>query len=484
MMNHNRFTYKLLQYYAANQTANQGFVLPMIIGLGLIMTVVGLTMIGRSSDQEIRAEQQLQTAQAEQAAEAGIARTLNALNQVGNHQYLASVYPVENEAEREGNPWYEGIGDDDSINACQGVTDTEVLDDLTDEDQNGRQLDDRIRYNLVSYEPQTDEDGELEGGELVMEGFIEDPNDDGQQIATSQISVTFDVGQNRDLFPSNANQDGPFDPQEGDFDGSNLTFTCNEDGCGFPSDLGNVCGGDGFLDNDAKREHFNLQHSSIEDGDLNDVIAYPANMDDFAPVDDVPNTDDISESIDLGDIDSGKELPRDEDRDEERYDNDDIYHYNIGDISLSGQGAQGGDLEINPEEGERVYLYVDGEIDISGNPELVVADNVDLGDFRIYGTGDNQDFTLSGTPGGGAFIFAPEATVDFNGTPTIEGVLWVNALDGSGNQTIQTPDDDQIENLINRLDDDENFDFNRDAFEINEISSPPTSFQRLPANDD
>jgi len=44
MAPNNRFFLNLLQYYSRNQ-AKQGFVLPTLIGLGLIMTVVGLTMI-------------------------------------------------------------------------------------------------------------------------------------------------------------------------------------------------------------------------------------------------------------------------------------------------------------------------------------------------------------------------------------------------------------------------------------------------------
>ena len=43
---------KLLQYRSPKTPINQGFVLPMTLGLGLIMTIVGLTMIARSRDRK------------------------------------------------------------------------------------------------------------------------------------------------------------------------------------------------------------------------------------------------------------------------------------------------------------------------------------------------------------------------------------------------------------------------------------------------
>lgn len=52
---------KLIRYYASQNRANQGGVLPLLIGLGLIMTVVGLTMIGRSSDDQKSAISQKQS---------------------------------------------------------------------------------------------------------------------------------------------------------------------------------------------------------------------------------------------------------------------------------------------------------------------------------------------------------------------------------------------------------------------------------------
>jgi len=64
MMRQNRLFYKLLQHYTSHNTANKGFVLPLVIGMGLIMTVAGLTMVIRSSDQQIAAEQKVQNEQA------------------------------------------------------------------------------------------------------------------------------------------------------------------------------------------------------------------------------------------------------------------------------------------------------------------------------------------------------------------------------------------------------------------------------------
>ena len=308
-----------------------------------------------------------------------------------------------------------------------------------------------------------------------MQGFIQDPNDDDQQIANSRISVTFSVGQNTDLFPTNSIREAN-EPQNTTYGGSSLTFTCNEDGCGFPADLEQICGNDGFLTDSDIEDYLNLEEGtggSDNIQDLDEVIAYPANMEDFAPVDNVPEAP-PEDAINLEELPS-EGLPRNNDTP----DNDGTYHYQIDDIN-----PQQGNFNMTVDAGERVYLYVEGDITMGGDQEIQY--DGDLGDFRIYGTGDNQDFTLSGTPGsGGAFIFAPEATVDLNGNAQFRGVLWVDEIDGTGNnEGFQTPENEEIENLIDRLDDDENFDFNRDAFEINEISSPPTSFQRLPVPPD
>lgn len=83
-----KFYLKILQYYSKQGTPSQGFVLPIMVGLGLIMMIVGLTMVARSGDSQTAATLQKQNAQALAIAETGITRTLSALNDPANQQYI------------------------------------------------------------------------------------------------------------------------------------------------------------------------------------------------------------------------------------------------------------------------------------------------------------------------------------------------------------------------------------------------------------
>ncbi len=74
-----RLYLQLLQGRSWNQQ-RRGFVLPLVIGLGLIMTVAGLTMVIRSSDNNISSISQQQTAQALAVAETGVTRTTGFIN--------------------------------------------------------------------------------------------------------------------------------------------------------------------------------------------------------------------------------------------------------------------------------------------------------------------------------------------------------------------------------------------------------------------
>jgi Tfp pilus assembly protein PilX len=56
---------------------NTGFVMPLVIMTGLILTIIGFAMMQRASTQKIDASNQVATAQALGIAEAGVARVMN-----------------------------------------------------------------------------------------------------------------------------------------------------------------------------------------------------------------------------------------------------------------------------------------------------------------------------------------------------------------------------------------------------------------------
>ena len=60
--------------------SEKGFALPVVIGMGLIMTLIGMTMIMRSQGDQVTASAQRGTAQSLAVAEGGVSRVLSKLN--------------------------------------------------------------------------------------------------------------------------------------------------------------------------------------------------------------------------------------------------------------------------------------------------------------------------------------------------------------------------------------------------------------------
>jgi len=141
MTPNNRFFLNLLQYYSRDR-AKQGFVLPTLIGLGLIMTVVGLTMISRSSNEQLTAISQKQSAQALAIAETGANRVLAALNQPNNSELLSLNLDKWNDPDEIDNP-------------C-------LSSDQIDEIKGGS-IDDQGSYELTDYQyDDTNQEGTLQ----------------------------------------------------------------------------------------------------------------------------------------------------------------------------------------------------------------------------------------------------------------------------------------------------------------------------------
>lgn len=82
MKYYHRFILALLSYCYPKTATNQGFVLPLIVGFGLIMTIAGLTMIGRSSNDQQTAIVKQQNAETLAVTETGISRVTQFLHSV------------------------------------------------------------------------------------------------------------------------------------------------------------------------------------------------------------------------------------------------------------------------------------------------------------------------------------------------------------------------------------------------------------------
>ncbi|QDZ38811.1 hypothetical protein FRE64_01985 [Euhalothece natronophila Z-M001] len=373
---------------------NQGFVLPMMIGLGLIMTLVGLTMIGRSSDEQMRSISQAQTSQALASAETGVTRVMNFLN---------NVRPLANRNLDEWENRYDEVGDiaracgediDDILNAYTGNNWIDI--------NNGR---DRFRVNDYQYL----------GGEGLLS--IEAQANFNQNPSSAALDVTIPVQPVEDgapgLYVNKANL------SNNQIEGNLLLRDC---------------------DLDSEDSDINLENIKKGDAKADPLAEFPP----LPKLPDVYNefNNGITSSSFSGN-DRTLQLPRSDDK----ADANNVYHYLLGTTGGNNGNSinlRGGGREIIITPGEKVRFYLQGNVDMKGNARLI-HDCDDVKDckpenFQIYG-GDGSDtykdgktksFCLSGGSTVDAFIFAPEANVAVNGGANNEANDGTNDTSGQG----------------------------------------------------
>jgi hypothetical protein len=123
-----------------------------------------------------------------------------------------------------------------------------------------------------------------------------------------------------------------------------------------------------------------------------------------------------------------------------------ITHCKISSITLKGSET----LTVNTSGSSRIQLHVDGDITISGNTSLI--HNGSPSALAIFGKPRSTAGTCSQnvTIGGGGstiniFVFMPDACLGINGgsgTPDIQGAVWTREYNGSNsnNADIRVPD--------------------------------------------
>ena len=391
---------------------NQGFVLPMMIGLGLIMTLVGLTMIGRSSDEQMRSISQAQTAQALASAETGVTRVMNFLN---------NVRPLANrnldEWEDKSEKLEEVAKDcdrDNILNQYEKYSEREWI-----EINNGR---DRFKVNNYQY---------LEGEGLLS---IEAQANFNQNPSSAALDVTIPVQPVEDgapgLYVNKANL------SNNQIIGDLLLHDCDLDSEDI--DLDNISG-------DAKADPF---------AEFPDLPELPS---DYTTIDAIRNN-----SLDE---EGEKVFPLDKENDPQ--DADGRYHYLIESQGEGGNSISlnGGNRTIRIEPGKKVTFYLEGDVSFRGNARMLhsckdaagetIEEECEINptDFQVFGGdgqgntyygGKTEEFCLSGYSRVQALIFAPKANVGVRGggenneedpedNAGITGTVWANSWnDGCG----------------------------------------------------
>lgn len=374
---------------------NQGFVLPMMIGLGLIMTLVGLTMIGRSSDEQMRSISQAQTSQALASAETGVTRVMNFLN---------NVRPLANRNLDEWEDRYDEVGDiaracgediDDILNAYTGNNWIEI--------NNGR---DRFRVNDYKY---------LEGEGLLS---IEAQANFNQNPSSAALDVTI-----------------PVQPVE---DGAPGLYV-NKANLSNNQIIGDLLLRDCDLEYEDSESNINL-----------DNISGDAKADPLAEFPDLPKLPDVYNEFNQGITSSSfsgndrtLQLPRSDDNADGN-----VYHYLLGTTGSNPGNSislTGGERTILIEPGKKVTFYLTGNVSLRGNAKILHSckdaagdpikdaegdpiecneDDIDPTNFQVFGGdggantyngGTTKEFCLSGSSRVEALIFAPEANVGVRG---------------------------------------------------------------------
>ncbi|MDR9402972.1 MAG: hypothetical protein RI580_05975 [Halothece sp. Uz-M2-17] len=364
--------------------ANQGFVLPMIIALGLIMTVVGLTIVARSSDNKATAVSKKQSAQSLAVAETGVTELM---------QFINTVRPLADNDLSEWSVEYEAIratcADSFTNSTAQNYADASTW--ITT--NNGKD-----RFRVLDYDYTADDPTNINSpgvGVLTIEGEA----NFNQNTSTSAVEVNIPVSPRTQgtpgLFVTQANL------SNNQIDGDLLLYDCDFSGSNI--DLSNING----------------------EATANPFAKFPPLPEppsDSTKVNDLNNG--IGSSLFSGGV-STVTLPRSGDVQAD----DGVYHYVLGTTGANSIDLKGGGKTLIIDPSKKVTFYMEGNVQMKGNAKLIHDCTGVTGckptDFQIYGSDGSSDTYGTGTEttaiclsGGStvdAFILAPNANVAVNG---------------------------------------------------------------------
>lgn len=402
---------------------DQGFALPLAVGMGLIMILVGMTMIARSQNDQITASAQKATASGLGVSEAGVTHVQSFLNKYrgfSTKSYPWSAHLTES-----------GYMTSNCVSSSTVKAETEALNDWITLPGGTN------RFKVVSYTPPTAAEG---NGTLVLQGQA---RQETTVKSTSQLVVNIPV--RRDLNPAFRTP-------------------------GLWAERFNLGGNKVYSDVviDPSCTITEAQKTSnifaATSGTTPQIIQDPSMT--LPPPLPVP-----SNAITLSAITNSLRLPRSSDVPNAKSDPsqpNDTYVYRVqassGDsINLSGQQA----LQITP--GKKVTLYLDGNVRTQGSGVKLGHNCYDFGpegslttpnpptsyssdspnsdgipdsnteivagckpfNFQIYGGVNTTSIVFGGGNVVDAFIFAPNANAGVNGGAQIRGSIWVDAWDQS-----------------------------------------------------
>ncbi len=428
----------LLHRYSARE---KGSTIPAVFGLGLIMILIGMTMIVKLQKDQVIASAQKGTAASLDIAEGGVARALSALNLPSNAFLLTLNYDpldpntnkvylgpngIPNDGDEE-NTAIDQWSNPPSNVVCNtsGSLPAFVSDTLG--------LSGNYGIKAYRYDPGN------QTGNLLIEG--------NQETAVSRVQVSIQVVQKTGLnsFPglyaSNSINLGNNDVLKvaGDT-GTSANVICKD--CQLPNPSTQCSGGqptDEGLSAAVGKGSNSVVDGKIFLGEANIPPVPPEPVDNCSATSPPPCLIDLNGSLDINTTDT---LPRPGDvtnRQTWGHLAQAPYFYRTTDMPLGNNV-----LNVNTDTAP-VRLYVSGDLTLNGNGGIAHTGDPDR--LAIFGTAATaQNFTISGgSSTSNLFIYAPNATVGINGgssDPDIQGAVWAKTWVGSSsnNAEIRVPD--------------------------------------------
>lgn len=439
----------------------QGFAMPIVMGLGLIMLLIAATMIARSHGDQTTASVQKATAQSLAVTEGGITRSLSKLKQLKNGIYLQLNYDSLN---TNVNPQKTYLGADAVLNSGDEVTTAvdqwsnppfTVPCATTGSLPSGLAVSGLIgsgTYTIKSYRYR-DPDGNPgtgdETGNLLVEGTQASA---GSQIQTSMpITRSAVTGSFPGLYASNSIDMGNNDILSvTGGSGTSANVICkdcvvptNQCSNGAPTQVG--------LDTAIDKGPNSVIQGRIYvlDPQMPPVPTAPATACSVATL-----ASGTPCSVDLGSVGGGgnplpSQLPRSVDA--ATHTPGQPYHYVINNLDIGSNV-----ITVPPATSDPVYLYVSGDVSLSGNGGIAHTRSPEL--LRLYGkpadadNANDQTITISGgSSTSNMFIYAPDATVGINGgsqDPDIQGAVWAKTWNGSSSNNVEIRVPDNMPTLL------------------------------------
>ncbi|MDJ0730029.1 MAG: hypothetical protein QNJ33_08555 [Crocosphaera sp.] len=445
-----------LLYQLIPKTNNQGFVLPLILGMGLVMSVAATAIIVSTQGKQKQVFAQERINNVNSVAELGITRYKQLLVQ---HPQLATycANPSTETPCNSGKTWSNITANEIEINsstASSCSTTTELITtSSTSTVTNIQNLanvstwhnvdDDNLslgQYKLVNYiyEPITDQRGT---GILTVEGRFKAKN--SLKEATSRLQIRIPISKEEN-FGSSSSGGVPGLwirwNQQTDVSGSvQLQTNIKDSTCPEDTDNHRVTKVENYMTN-VPPEYLKAQY-----------IQTPGEA--FPPLPEEGKTPPTGSGVyHISGVDNDTVmLPQ---SGESAVDG--VLTYHIGDGSgKSIELSSGSNLQVGTGH-ETVVLHVDGDMDISGGGNIQIADGSKLIIYahgKVTLSGDSttnavensgnpedaqlyvynpDDVTLSGGSGMKLFLFAPNSLVSMGSDAIFNGTIWAKTWKGSG----------------------------------------------------